>query len=613
MFARFLKGGAGFRSLLISTLILSFAAAAPAGADEPPVKVRLQLKRRPLFRFAGYYVAEAKGYYAAEGLDVEIVEGAPEIDPISVVALGDAEFGVDAAVNVLDRILDGGELIFLSAIFQHSPHALLSKADSGFVEPKDFIGKRVLLGPENRRFLATALFIDNGVPLDSIEILEARRVTIEPLANDQVDAVGEYLTTGPEELRRRGFAPSVLSPRDYGGYAYGDVVFTTREYYEDDYEIVAAFRRATNKGWRRAFEDIDEAVGVIRKLETVAELPDRQALTAEAHRVRTIVFPNIVEIGTIVADRLRETGRYTKTPERAAGLDYDDYIFDPSRKDALYRWLYWALGINFAVVALALWFVYWTRKLRKEVDQRTAELQAASEELKASAEFKDKLFSIVAHDLRGPFHSMLALSEALEEIDPVEEPDDARRFGRGVGVQARRVYNLLENLLYWSRSQTGNIAYEPRVLDAREAAEHAEDLYRNEIARKNVDFVVDVEPNLRVRADAVMLETIFRNLLSNALKYTAARGEIAVIAKRAGDFVEFRVRDTGVGMDPDRAATLFDKTANVSTPGLENESGVGLGLSLCKEFVERHGGEIRVESRVGKGTAFNFTLPVAEE
>lgn len=594
-------------------MLIAVFFAPPAVAEEPPTKVRLQLKRRHLFQFAGYYVAEAKGYYAEEGLDVDIVEGAPEIDPISVVSLGDAEFGVDAAFNVLDRILDGGELVFVSAIFQHSPYVLLSKADGDLVEPKDYVGKKILLGPENRRFLTTSLFLDNGIPLDSIEIMIARHNIIEPLANDQVDAVGAHLTTDPEELRMLGFAPRILWPHEYGGHAYGDVLFTTREFYEDEYETVAAFRRATSKGWRSAFDDADEAIDIILELESDAKLPDRRALIAEAHRVRSIVFPNIVEIGAISAERLRETGRYTKHPQQAASLDYEDYIFDPYRMDALYRWLYWALGVNLAVVALVLWFVFWTRKLRKEVDQRTAELQAASEELQASAQFKDKLFSIVAHDLRGPFHSMLALSEALEEIDPVEEPDEARCFGRGVGVQARRVYNLLENLLYWSRSQTGKIAYEPRTLDAFEAVEHAEDLYRNEFARKSVRFRIDVEPNARVRADAVMVETIFRNLLSNALKYTPQRGEIVVGAKRAGEFVEFRVRDTGVGMDPERAATLFDKTANVSTPGLENESGVGLGLSLCKEFVERHGGRIRVESRLGKGTAFTFTLPVADE
>jgi len=248
---------------------------------------------------------------------------------------------------------------------------------------------------------------------------------------------------------------------------------------------------------------------------------------------------------------------------------------------------------------------------RKKVEQALKENEAS---LKESNKTKDKFFSIIAHDLRAPFNSMLGFAEILNDEFDDFSTEDQKNFIRIIYDNLQNTLKLLDNLLYWSRSQKGTIAYKPEQLNLFLEIKETNELLNQSIKNKSIKFTNKIPLDIFVNADKDMLATIIRNLLSNAIKYTNRFGEITIKTislpdENQNQFVGISVSDTGVGIPKDMQHSLFDITDNTSTLGTENEKGTGLGLILCKEFVEKHGGKIWVESEVGKGSSFLFTIP----
>jgi signal transduction histidine kinase len=241
--------------------------------------------------------------------------------------------------------------------------------------------------------------------------------------------------------------------------------------------------------------------------------------------------------------------------------------------------------------------------LEKTVAIKTAELR----DLNAS---KDKFFSIIAHDLKNPFNTIIGFSALLnEEIDNYQ-PSKIREFARLINVSAVQTLKLLENLLEWAKSQNGKIPFNPTQLVVSELIEEEFLVLKEMAAEKNIELKYISSSQLYVLADKNMLKTVLRNLISNAIKFTYRNGKVEVKASVNDDMVEITVSDNGIGMSEITKAELFRIDANVSTPGTENEKGTGLGLFLCKEFVEKHGGKIWAESQWGNGSVFKFTLPL---
>jgi len=241
--------------------------------------------------------------------------------------------------------------------------------------------------------------------------------------------------------------------------------------------------------------------------------------------------------------------------------------------------------------------------LEKLVAIKTAELY----ELNAS---KDKFFSIIAHDLKNPFNTIIGFSDILlEEIssgDLVKGNESARM----IHSSAIQTFRLLENLLEWANSQTGKISYKPSPVNLNELL-NEDFITLNDMAiRKNIELKRFIPDNLVIMADRNMIKTVLRNLISNAIKFTPKKGKVEVNALTNDKQVEITVSDNGIGMTKETIAKLFRIDANLLTQGTENEKGTGLGLFLCKEFVEKHGGKIWVESETGKGSQFTFTLPM---
>ncbi|BBE16246.1 histidine kinase [Aquipluma nitroreducens] len=233
------------------------------------------------------------------------------------------------------------------------------------------------------------------------------------------------------------------------------------------------------------------------------------------------------------------------------------------------------------------------------------------EELNAS---KDLFFSIISHDLKNPFNSLLGFSELLhDDFDTLDEAIKKECAGH-IYESARNTYELLENLLAWSRAQRGKLDYNPSLVNLKILVDENLRLLLLSSWQKNIRLQSELGEDFRITTDRELVNTVIRNLLTNALKFTSKGGLVNVSARwisknRAHDFLEVSVTDNGLGIAPGKLNQLFKIGRSESTEGTEGESGTGLGLMLCKEFVEICGGEIIVESEPGKGSIVKFTLP----
>jgi len=244
--------------------------------------------------------------------------------------------------------------------------------------------------------------------------------------------------------------------------------------------------------------------------------------------------------------------------------------------------------------------------INSEMEKKNAKL----EELNAT---KDKFFSIIAHDLKNPFNIILGFSTLVQESPDDYDLKETQSFVGMMHNSAQSAYKLLENLLEWSRSQTGRIEYKPHDLFLQNLVVENQKLCENMAASKNISIHHDIPDNLIVYGDYDMLNTVLRNLITNAIKFTHKGGEITISASSQNDEIAISVRDTGMGMDEKTRNKLFKINEKITIVGTEKEKGTGIGLLLCKEFVEKHGGEITVESELGKGSEFKFTIPVKYE
>ena len=242
-------------------------------------------------------------------------------------------------------------------------------------------------------------------------------------------------------------------------------------------------------------------------------------------------------------------------------------------------------------------------------------IHSQSKELIELNATKDKFFSIIAHDLRGPLGSFMVLTEMMADESLYFTPAEIKDFMQDLSNTSRNIFNLLENLLEWSRMQRGQTAFKPQILGLADVVVDCVKLVAESARKKNVGIQVDIPNGAKVFADNNMLQCIIRNLVSNAIKFTMRGGSITLTTKQAENgLIEIAVKDTGIGIRPEMVENLFRHDINSSRKGTENEPSTGLGLLLCKEFVEKHGGKIWVESDVeGKsgetGTTFYFTMP----
>jgi PAS domain S-box-containing protein len=245
--------------------------------------------------------------------------------------------------------------------------------------------------------------------------------------------------------------------------------------------------------------------------------------------------------------------------------------------------------------------------LRKQTEKM---LQAKNDELEKTISEKDKFFSIIAHDLRNPFNAFLGFTQLMsEELDRLD-PEEIRKIAESMRRSATNLYALLENLLEWSRMQRGLTTYSPANIFLMPILEDSLAMVTDMAHQKEISIKYAISTGTEIYTDENMFKTLIRNLVSNAVKFTPKGGEIVIQTFRRNDHsMEIAVKDTGIGIPQEMMKDLFSLEKNTCRKGTNNEPSTGLGLILCKDFVEKHGGEIWAESTEGQGSVFRFTLP----
>jgi two-component system sensor histidine kinase/response regulator len=247
---------------------------------------------------------------------------------------------------------------------------------------------------------------------------------------------------------------------------------------------------------------------------------------------------------------------------------------------------------------------------RKENEQK---IQEQNKELKELNATKDKLFSIIAHDLKSPFNSIMGFTELLIENIRTYDIEKSEEFLTTINSASKQTLTLLENLLDWAKTQTGQIDFKPENQNLKPIIQAIVHILNSSAKIKNITLNGFQSDDIIAYADLNMLNTVLRNLVSNAIKFTDSGGKIDIYAVSEKNLIEITVADNGVGMTEENMNKLFRIDTSITTTGTANERGSGIGLILCKEFVEKHGGKIWVESEVGKGSKFVFTLPTSSK
>ena len=290
-----------------------------------------------------------------------------------------------------------------------------------------------------------------------------------------------------------------------------------------------------------------------------------------------------------------------------------------------YRTLRTSFVIIFLLTMVLLVFFYSRYRLKKKMNGQLSEkhrqlqvfhqkLSESESHLKELNHTKDKFFSIIAHDLKNPLHSFIDTSELLSDSLQDMSREQAGKFIGNLNTTCKQLYTLLENLLQWSQSQTGRIAFSPGAEDLAELVETALFILSENARDKEITLRSQIQPGTNVYCDRNMVLTILRNLVSNAVKFTGSEGSVNITAAGTDkeEWLEVAVTDTGTGIAEQDIEKLFKVDSHFSLRGTAGEKGTGLGLIICKEFVDIHGGRIRVESRIQQGTTFYFMLPVVK-
>ncbi len=273
--------------------------------------------------------------------------------------------------------------------------------------------------------------------------------------------------------------------------------------------------------------------------------------------------------------------------------------------------------LGFVTASLLLIFIFFILiryfdkiKLNQLLELKNKKIEQSEKELQVLNASKNKFFSIIAHDLKNPFHTVMGYSWLLSNDYERFTEEERRNFASDIHHSTNNIFRLLQNLLEWSRSQTGRLIYNPREIEFKQIVDNSMSILRSLADKKNIVVKLPYNEDLILFADPQMIETVLRNLVNNAIKFTPEHGTIEITAQQIDDQISICVKDSGIGISEDEAQNLFRIDSTVKRKGTNNEDGSGLGLILCKEFVDKNNGTIWVNSSPGKGSSFFFTIPV---
>jgi signal transduction histidine kinase len=346
----------------------------------------------------------------------------------------------------------------------------------------------------------------------------------------------------------------------------------------------------------------------------------RQAL--RMHRIYASIKDSIMSQEDMMQIKEMELKFNARSLQQEIELLRKDNVIQNLRQTRL---KYGVISLGIVILALILAFVmyYQRNHIKKEIlelseiqnrlnEKHSKQLMESEARLKELNSTKDKFFSIIGHDLRNPLNALLGFSELISANSRDSSTEEIQKYSRIINEAAKNIHMLIENLLEWSRSQSGNIEYNPQETDLVPIVHEITSIFEIHAEKKGISLETRIKDGTLVYADRNLLSTILRNLINNAVKFTPKNGLVTISGEQTSEGATIIVKDTGVGMTEDQLSSLFSLVHEPSRPGTAEEKGTGLGLILCKEFVDKHGGKIWAESEPEKGSTFTLTLPNKE-
>ena len=359
-----------FYFIAIFTFAFSHTQAETQPASPPLTPISVQLRYLHQFQFAGFYAAIDQGYYRDENLDVTLIEATLGKNTVDEVLSGKEQYGQTQS-DLLYARLQGKPVVALAPIFQHSPTALMVRADSDIYSPHDLIGKRVMLQMGDNAINTLGMLHNEGVKLSDIEVVK-QSYTIDEIVSKTVDAVGIYITNRPFLLKKTGIDYRILSPINYGIDFYSDTLFTTEDEIEKHPERVKLFLHATLLGWQYAMDHTDKVIDLI--INKYHPKESREHLIYEAEAIRKLMLPDLVEIGHMNPGRWHRMAEvFVKQGKAPKNYSLDGFIYTPNKPWTEQYWVRYLLIALVLLLIVTLYFLYYWRlskKLKKVISER---------------------------------------------------------------------------------------------------------------------------------------------------------------------------------------------------------------------------------------------------
>lgn len=600
--------------LLSGLAALSLLVAAWSTEAAPLAKVAIQLNWKFQYEFAAPIAAVEKGFYREAGLEVQLLEGGPNVDPFTPVAQGRIPFGMAGSSLVVNRA-QGQPVVALAALMQHSAVGLLARKGAGIDSVHDLVGKRLAISFDTADEIRAYLQSQGLAP--SAYNRQEKHLDLHDLAAGRADAISVYVSNELFLAQDHIDDYVLLTPRSAGIDLFGNVLFTNETTLMTRPELVKAFRKATLKGWEYALAHPEEVADIILARYN-SQGKSREHLLFEAAKLRELTRPDIVEPGYMSPGRWRHVADvYAGQGRIPANFDLTGFVYDPDAKPDL-TWLYWTLAgtlLALAVTGGILWqFHRLNTRLRAEVEERRhteIALLDAKREAEAASRAKSEFLSTMSHEIRTPMNGVLGMIQLLRES---EVDAEQREYLDIAHTSAQGLLAILNDILDLSKIEAGMMEVHAMPFSLAHVITECVRTLGHKAAEKGiaVDTRIAAEIPPEMLGDPVRVRQVLLNLVGNAIKFTE-HGRVGITAELAqrdqdGVTVRLAVSDTGIGIPPENQARIFDAFTQADASHTRTYGGTGLGLAIVRKLVELMGGRIWLESEAGRGSTFHFTL-----